>query len=87
MSCQSKKEGKDQESIQSSTTPDSGCHILDCVIKHTYGDQTVLKVKAHSTRAIGPSRLFLRVASLKSVFEAADWSSEVAVNIFQKFYY
>ena len=54
------------------------------VIKQAYENQTDLKVKAHSTRAIGPSWALFKGASLNSVLEAADWSSEVT---FKKFYF
>jgi hypothetical protein len=35
-----------------------------------------LKVKAHSTRAIGPSFALFKGASIESIMNAADWSSE-----------
>ena len=54
------------------------------VIRQAYDNQTDLKVKAHSTRAIGPSWALCKGASLSSVLEAADWSSDVT---FKKFYY
>ena len=54
------------------------------VIRQAYGNQTDLKVKAHSTRAIGPSWALFKGASLNSVLEAADWSSDMT---FKKFYY
>ena len=54
------------------------------VIRQAYDNQTDLKVKAHSTRAIVPSWALCKGASLSSVLEAADWSSDVT---FKKFYY
>lgn len=53
------------------------------VIRQTYND-TDLKVKAHSTRAIGSSWALCKGASLSSVLEAADWSND---STFKKFYY
>lgn len=44
-------------------------------IKMAYDDKT-LKVKAHSTRAIGPSWALYNGASMKAILEAADWSKE-----------
>lgn len=35
-----------------------------------------LKVKAHSTRALGPSLALFRGASVESIMNSADWSSE-----------
>ena len=40
-------------------------------------------VKAHSTRAIGPSWALYKGASMKSILEAADWSRE---STFTRFY-
>ena len=54
------------------------------VIKQAYENQTDLKVKAHSSRVIDPSWALFKVASLNSVLEAADWSSEVNL---KKFYF
>ena len=51
-------------------------------VKLAYEDKN-FKVKAHSTRAIGPTWALYNGASLKSILEAADWSSE---NCFMKFY-
>ena len=42
-----------------------------------------IKVKAHSTRAVGPSWALYRGASVKSILDAADWSRE---STFIKFY-
>lgn len=53
------------------------------VIKQAYDDSDV-KVKAHSTRAIGPSWALFKGASLASILEAADWSKD---STFKKFYY
>ena len=41
------------------------------------------KVKAHSTRALGPSWALLKGAAMKSILESADWSRETT---FVKFY-
>ena len=46
--------------------------------------ETNLKVKAHSTRAIGSSWALFKGASMKSVLESADWSSE---STFCRFYF
>lgn len=54
------------------------------VIKQAYEEQSDLKVKAHSTRAIGPSWALVKGASLNSILEAADWSRDTT---FKKFYY
>ena len=43
----------------------------------------ISKVKAHSTRAIGPSWAAYRGASVKSIMEMADWSRE---STFIRFY-
>ena len=53
------------------------------IIRLAYGDSD-LKVKAHSTRAIGPSWALFKGASLASVLEAADWSKD---STFTRFYY
>ena len=42
-----------------------------------------VKVKAHSTRAIGPSWALFKGASMHSILDAADWSRE---STFTKFY-
>ena len=42
-----------------------------------------LKVKAHSTRAKGPSSDLYKGASMKSILDVADWSKETT---FTKFY-
>jgi len=42
-----------------------------------------LKVKAHSTRAIGPSFALFRGASMESILASADWSKETT---FTRFY-
>ena len=42
-----------------------------------------VNVKAHSTRAMGPSWALYNGASMKSILEAADWSTE---STFVKFY-
>ena len=52
------------------------------VIKQAYDDSD-MKVKAHSTRAIGPSWALFKGASLNSILEAADWSKDSTI----KFYY
>lgn len=46
-------------------------------------DKKDLKVKAHSTRAIGPSYALYRGASVNSILSAADWSRE---STFIRFY-
>ena len=46
-----------------------------------YDDQK-LKVKAHSTRAIGPSWALYKGASMKSILDAADWSKESTITQF-----
>ena len=53
------------------------------VIKLAYEDSE-MNVKAHSTRAIGPSWALFNGASITSILEAADWSSDTT---FKKFYY
>ena len=52
------------------------------VIKKAY-EGKISKVKAHSTRAIGPSWAAYRGASVKSIMEMADWSRE---STFIRFY-
>ena len=52
------------------------------VIRLAYEDKS-MKVKAHSTRAIGPSWALFNGASMNSILEAADWSRE---STFMKFY-
>lgn len=42
-----------------------------------------MSVKAHSTRAIGPSWALFNGASMYAILEAADWSRE---STFTKFY-
>ena len=54
------------------------------MIRQTYDNQTDLKVKAHSTRAIDPAWNLCKGASFNSVLEAAVSSSDVTFN---KFYY
>ena len=51
-------------------------------IQEVYDDGSK-KVKAHSTRAIGPSWALYNGASIKSILEAADWSNE---STFLRFY-
>ena len=51
-------------------------------IKMAYEDKT-FNVKAHSTRAIGPSWALYKGASMKSILDVADWSKETT---FTKFY-
>ncbi|XP_071133050.1 uncharacterized protein [Mytilus edulis] len=53
------------------------------VIKLAYPDSSLKNIKAHSTRAIGPSWALYKGASINSILEAADWSSE---STFGKFY-
>ena len=43
-----------------------------------------MKVKAHSTRAIGPSWALFNGASMRSILGAADWSKE---STFIQFYF
>lgn len=52
------------------------------IIKLAYEDSD-LKVKGHSTRAVGPSWALFNGASMKSILEAADWSKE---STFTRFY-
>ena len=58
------------------------CWIVGA-IRSAYEDSE-MNIKAHSTRAIGPSWALFKGASLNSVLEAADWSSD---KTFKKFYY
>lgn len=51
-------------------------------IKMAYQDKC-LKVKAHSTRALGPTWALYKGASMKSILEVADWSKK---STFTKFY-
>ena len=51
------------------------------VIKLAYDDS--VKVRGHSTRAIGPSWAIFNGASMSSILEAADWSKE---STFIRFY-
>ncbi|CAC5399818.1 unnamed protein product [Mytilus coruscus] len=51
-------------------------------IQMAYNDKKK-SVKAHSTRAIGPSWALYKGASMKNIMEAADWSRE---STFTKFY-
>ena len=53
------------------------------VIRSAYEDSE-MNIKAHSTRAIGPPWVLFKGASLNSILEAADWSSD---KTFKKFYY
>ena len=53
------------------------------VLKQAYNDSD-LKVKAHSTRAIGSSWALFKGASLSLILEAADWSRD---STFKTFYY
>lgn len=52
-------------------------------IRMAYNDNS-MKVKAHSTRAIGPSWALFNGASMRSILEAADWSKE---STFIQFYF
>ena len=52
------------------------------VIKMAY-DGKISNIKAHSTRAIGPSWAAYNGASMKSILEVADWSKE---STFTRFY-
>ena len=52
------------------------------VIKLAY-DDSVVKVKGHSTGAIGPSWALINGASMSSILDAADWSKE---STFVRFY-
>lgn len=53
------------------------------VIKFAYQDDSK-SVKAHSTRALGPSWALFNGASMKSILDSADWSKE---STFTKFYF
>lgn len=62
------------------------CQTISSWIVNTiqYADNEKNKsVKAHSTRAIGPSWALYKGASMKNIMEAADWSRETT---FTKFY-
>ena len=52
-------------------------------IRMAYNDSK-MKVKGHSTRAIGPSWALYNGASVKSILEAADWKKE---STFIQFYF
>ena len=52
-------------------------------IRLAYND-SALKVKGHSTRAIGPSWALYNGASIRSILEAADWKKE---STFIQFYF
>ena len=55
------------------------------VIKLAYGDSDLgMNIRAHSTRAICPSWALFRGASISSILDAADWSSDTT---FKKYYY
>lgn len=54
-----------------------GSYIVN-TIQEAYADKTK-KVKAHSTRSLGPSWVLFNGASIKSVLEATDWSKETTV--------
>ena len=55
------------------------------VIKLAYGDSDLgMNIRAHSTRAIGPSWALFRGASISSILDAADWSSDTT---FKRYYY
>ena len=53
------------------------------VIKLAYGDSG-MNIRAHSTRAIGPSWALFRGASISSILDTADWSSDTT---FKRYYY
>ena len=53
------------------------------VIKLAY-DESEVNIRAHSTRAIGPSYALFKGASITLILEAADWSSDAT---FKKYYY
>jgi hypothetical protein len=84
-----RKDGKDETSlfltINRPHTKASAQRLSSYIvstIREAYEDKTK-SVKAHSTRALGPSWALFKGASLKSVLEAADWSKETT---FIKFY-
>lgn len=58
-------------------------HWIVKTIQMAYEDKSK-KVKAHSTRSLGPSWALYKGASLASILEAADWSRK---DTFMKFYY
>ena len=47
-------------------------------IKFAYkeSNKSVVKVKGHSTRSVGPSWALFKGVSMKDVMESADWSRE-----------
>ena len=53
------------------------------VIKLAYGDSG-MNIRAQSTRAIGPSWALFRGASISSILDTADWSSDTT---FKRYYY
>ena len=54
------------------------------VIKLAYDESdSDVNIRAHSTRAIGPSWALFKGASITSILEAADWSSDAT---FKKYY-
>lgn len=83
------KNGKDERSLfltinsphDKASARTLGNYIVK-TIQEAYEDKAK-KVKAHSTRSIGPSWALYNGASIKSVLEAADWSRE---STFTKFY-
>ena len=55
------------------------------LIKLAYSDsESEINVRAHSTRAIGPSWALFKGASLSDILDAADWSSDAT---FKSYYY
>lgn len=61
-------------------------HWIVQIIKQAYSDSEYPgkgKIHAHSTRAIGPTWAFFKGASINSILESADWSSE---STFSRFY-
>lgn len=52
------------------------------IIKLAYSDSEI-KIRGHSTRAIGSSWALYNGASMKNILEAADWTKE---STFVKFY-
>ena len=55
------------------------------VIQLAYGDSDLgMNIRAHSTRSIGPSWALFRGASISSILDAADWSSDTT---FKRYYY
>lgn len=57
-------------------------HWIVETLRFTLNDKE-MKVKAHSTRALGPSLALFRGASVESIMNSADWSSETT---FTRFY-